>query len=215
VVDSNELTAEARIRRSALRLFAERGYEASTVRAIAEDAGVSPGLILHHFGSKERLRDAVSDEVVATISHFVDDHMPTDAPISEQFEAPEASFRELFTTRPELGAYIRRLFFEGNEAGTLILRRFMLISRKLSAALEERGWMREAPDPEMRDLQLIVLEMGPVLFYPLLAAYFESPPLTEDLHQRWVESEFDLFMHGLFTAEAPQAQGASRKESAD
>jgi AcrR family transcriptional regulator len=215
VSDTSELTAEARIRRSALRLFAERGYQATTVRAIAGDAGVSPGLILHHYRSKEGLHDAVSDEVVAIILRFVDDHMSSDAPISEQFEAPEASFRALFTTRPELGAYIRRLFFEGSEAGVLILRQFMLISRKLSAAFEERGWMREVPDPEMRDLQLIVLEMGPVLFYPLLAAYFETPPLTEEVHGRWVASEFDLFMRGLFTPEAPQVRAESRNEGTD
>jgi hypothetical protein len=137
--------------------------------------------------------------------------MPTDDPIEEQFEAPEASFRALFTERPELGAYIRRLFFDGDEAGLEILRQFVDISRRLSAAFEARGWMREAPDPQMRDLQLIILEMGPVLFYPLLAAYFETPPLTEEVHHRWVASEFDIFMHGLFTDAAPRYGESERK----
>lgn len=35
--------------------FAETGYTATTLRAIAGDAGVDPALILHHFGSKEAL----------------------------------------------------------------------------------------------------------------------------------------------------------------
>ncbi|MEV6925064.1 helix-turn-helix domain-containing protein [Dactylosporangium sp. NPDC051485] len=53
-----DLTARARIRDAAIALFAERGAGATTVRDIAEQAGVSPGLLRHHFGSKEALREA-------------------------------------------------------------------------------------------------------------------------------------------------------------
>jgi len=52
-----DLTSRARIRDAAIRLFAERG-EATTVKDITEAAGVSPGLLRHHFGSKEALREA-------------------------------------------------------------------------------------------------------------------------------------------------------------
>jgi TetR/AcrR family transcriptional regulator, regulator of cefoperazone and chloramphenicol sensitivity len=53
-----DLTGRARIRDAAIRLFAERGIDGTTVRDIAETAGVSPGLLRHHFGSKEALRQA-------------------------------------------------------------------------------------------------------------------------------------------------------------
>src|SRR6266545_3920627 len=53
-----DLTARARIRDAALRLFAERGVDGATIRDIAKAAGVSAGLVRHHFGSKEALRDA-------------------------------------------------------------------------------------------------------------------------------------------------------------
>jgi AcrR family transcriptional regulator len=53
-----DLTARARIREAALRHFAEEGYQGATIRAIAGTAGVSPGLLRHHFGSKEELRAA-------------------------------------------------------------------------------------------------------------------------------------------------------------
>ena len=36
-------------------LFAERGYQATTVRAIAAAAGVTPAMIHHFFGSKEKV----------------------------------------------------------------------------------------------------------------------------------------------------------------
>ena len=55
---AEDLTARARIRDAALRLFAERGLDGTTIRDIAKEAGVSGGLIRHHFGSKDDLRAA-------------------------------------------------------------------------------------------------------------------------------------------------------------
>ena len=40
---------------AARSLFAGTGYAATTLRAVANKAGVDPALILHHFGSKEAL----------------------------------------------------------------------------------------------------------------------------------------------------------------
>jgi TetR/AcrR family transcriptional regulator, regulator of cefoperazone and chloramphenicol sensitivity len=62
---ADDLTARARIRDAALRQFAEQGFERSTIRGIAATAGVSPGLVRHHFGSKEALRDAVDEHVLS------------------------------------------------------------------------------------------------------------------------------------------------------
>jgi AcrR family transcriptional regulator len=46
---------QARILTSARRLFAESGYDRTTIRAVATAAGVDPGLVMHYFGSKEQL----------------------------------------------------------------------------------------------------------------------------------------------------------------
>ena len=48
-----------RLIKVAMALFAERGFDGVTVRDIATAAGVSVGLMNHHFGSKEGLRTAV------------------------------------------------------------------------------------------------------------------------------------------------------------
>ncbi|MEV0424746.1 TetR/AcrR family transcriptional regulator [Streptosporangium canum] len=46
---------------TALRLFRERGYEATTMRAIAAEAGVSVGNAYYYFASKEALIQAYYD----------------------------------------------------------------------------------------------------------------------------------------------------------
>jgi hypothetical protein len=43
------------IAEAALRLFREQGYEATTMRAIAKEAGVATGNAYYYFGSKEEL----------------------------------------------------------------------------------------------------------------------------------------------------------------
>ncbi|MPY78894.1 MAG: TetR family transcriptional regulator [Actinophytocola sp.] len=40
---------------SARGLFAEHGFDATTIRAIAADAGVNPALVHHFFGSKDQV----------------------------------------------------------------------------------------------------------------------------------------------------------------
>src|SRR5712671_6454217 len=61
---NSDLTAVARIRDAALQEFATRGVAATSIRDIARAAGVSPGLVQHHFRSKAGLRRAVEQVVV-------------------------------------------------------------------------------------------------------------------------------------------------------
>ncbi|WP_277953891.1 TetR/AcrR family transcriptional regulator [Saccharopolyspora soli] len=65
--DPEDLTARARIRDAALRHFGEHGFERATIRGIAETAGVSSGLVRHHFGSKQALREACDDHLVKVL----------------------------------------------------------------------------------------------------------------------------------------------------
>ena len=69
-----DLTARARIRVAALKHFAEGGYERTTIRGIAQTAGVSPGLLRHHYGSKEALREAC-DAYVLEILHRINNRL--------------------------------------------------------------------------------------------------------------------------------------------
>lgn len=46
-------------------LFADRGYRATTVRDIAEGAGILSGSLYHHFDSKEAIVDAILSRFIA------------------------------------------------------------------------------------------------------------------------------------------------------
>ncbi len=60
--------ARDRIVRAALVQFANHGFRGASIRGIASAADVSPGLIQHHFGTKDGLRKACDDHVMAYLS---------------------------------------------------------------------------------------------------------------------------------------------------
>lgn len=62
-----DLTTRARIRDAAMAAFADKGFRGATMRGIAAGAGVSLGLVQHHFGSKERLRAACDERVLELV----------------------------------------------------------------------------------------------------------------------------------------------------
>jgi len=68
--EPEDLTARARIRHAALLQFGEHGFDRATIRGIADAAGVSSGLVRHHFGSKEALRDACDDYLIRVIGRI-------------------------------------------------------------------------------------------------------------------------------------------------
>ena len=64
---NKDRTARAAIREAALRPFARCGVDGVTFRVVAPAAGVSPALVIRHYGSKEQLREAVDGQVAATL----------------------------------------------------------------------------------------------------------------------------------------------------
>lgn len=70
------LDARDKLLEAALSAFAEHGFHGATVRDISRRAGVSQGLITHHFGDKERLwnllGDRVSEDFLAYLTPTID-----------------------------------------------------------------------------------------------------------------------------------------------
>src|SRR5437660_9877993 len=65
-VEQGRLTRE-RLIATATRLFAERGYDATSIETVLHEAEVSRGALYHHFGNKEALFEAVLEAVEASI----------------------------------------------------------------------------------------------------------------------------------------------------
>jgi AcrR family transcriptional regulator len=123
-------TREA-IAAAARRMFGELGYERATIRAIANEAGVDPALVVHFFGSKQQLFLAVMDlpfapeEVLPTI--FAGDR----AQAGERFARFIVGVLEDARARSVLTGMVRAATSEPEAARMLR----ELISRRVFAAI--------------------------------------------------------------------------------
>lgn len=114
-----------RILDAALASFAGRGYEATSLDAIGTAIGVRKQTILHHFGSKQALLEAVVDRSAAELSAALEVAL---ARAGRGFDRIEALVRAVFRLagrRPELLGLLREVSRLGPPAAT-----------RLTAALE-------------------------------------------------------------------------------
>ncbi|MEV7276711.1 TetR family transcriptional regulator [Streptomyces sp. NPDC093111] len=135
--------ARERILEAARSQFAERGYDKTSVRGIAKDAGVDPALVHHYFGTKDEVFAAaieVSFEPATAIPLIVGG--PREA-IGERLARFFLSVWENPATRAPLLAVVRSALT--HEAAAKVLRGFVL--RRL---LERIAADLDVPDPKLR-----------------------------------------------------------------
>ena len=65
---ADSLVTRERLLTSSLRLFSERGYEGTSLRAITDAAGVNLAAANYHFGSKQKLLQATFQTALAPIN---------------------------------------------------------------------------------------------------------------------------------------------------
>lgn len=110
-----ELSTRARILEAALRRFAAEGLSAP-LRTIATDAGVSPGLIIHHFGSADQLRLACDRHVMEETTRSKTDLLTPGAGAAAML----TQLAQLEEYTPLIGYVLRRLQAGGTPARRLI-----------------------------------------------------------------------------------------------
>jgi|RhiMethySRZTD1v2_1073278.scaffolds.fasta_scaffold149508_2 AcrR family transcriptional regulator len=104
----------------ATRLFAARGFDATPLQAIADELGASKQAILHHFGTKERLRDAVFEAMLAHWQAALPRLLAASAS-EDRFDAVLGELRRFFTDDPDRARLVvREMLDRPNEIGRLL-----------------------------------------------------------------------------------------------
>jgi len=206
--DPRDLTARATIRNAALRLFAQRGPDAVTVREIAAQAGVSPALVLHHFGSKDGLRAEV-DRYASEAFDAVFEAMPADE-LAQVLagEAPAGSLAEAFARGfphgSPLPAYLGRLLLTHDPAGAALFGRWHAMTRRLLDTMVEAGVARPSGDPAVRAAFFLVNDLALILLRTEIATVIGADPLTSDGIERWAREASVVYAEGAFRSPAKE-----------
>jgi AcrR family transcriptional regulator len=171
---SSDLTGYARIRNAALECFARDGFEASSVRAIARTAGVSPGLVQHHFRTKLDLREAVHEHVVAlAAAPFAD--LPPPSRDGDPFEELGERITRLLSEYPDALRYAARATLEGDQAAIDLFGAFVAIARTQWEQLARAGRLRADLDLDWAALHPVIFNLGVVLFREAIERHLPQP----------------------------------------
>ncbi|WP_328387923.1 TetR/AcrR family transcriptional regulator [Nocardia sp. NBC_00416] len=160
---SDDLNTRARIRDAALVLFGEEGFGVG-VRAIAAAAGVSPGLVNHHFGSKDGLRRECDDQVRAIIRESKMSYMNRPSPGNMLQQLAEI---EEFA--PVI-AYIMRSFQAGGELAAVLFEHMVEDVEQYIEAGIASGAVRKPRDPKAMARYLATVNGGGMLLFLRLRA---------------------------------------------
>jgi AcrR family transcriptional regulator len=186
-----DLTARARIRDAAIRLFAERGIEGTTVRDVTQAAGVSPGLLRHHFGSKEALREACDRYVLDRIVKIKEELLLEDKMASPGF-LPSVHPTILLSYK-----YVTRALLDGSPRAAAMFDDMV--------TLTEQWISKNAPevteDYRAYAAVLVGMQSGMLAMHDHVSRALGVDIFTTDGHLRMAGALTDFYSHPLLDPE--------------
>ena len=197
---SDDRTARARIRDEALRLFAERGPDAVTMRDIATAADVSPALLIRHYGSKDGLVEAVDQHVLAALEALLTqvtrqggDNGLQPAGVPTMLDA----FAIYLPPDSAIPDYLGRMLITGGAVGSALFSRLYEISKDALGSMVAAGAAEAGDDPAVRAAFLMVNDLAVLTLRRHLADVLGVDPLSTAGMGRWATEVFAIYRDGL------------------
>jgi AcrR family transcriptional regulator len=188
---SDDRTAVARIRDAAIEQWGERGFNAG-LRSIAEAAGVSAALVIHHFGSKEGLRKVCDDYIAEEIRGGKSASLQTKDP-ADWF----AQMAEIESYAP-LMAYLVRSMQSGSDLAKMMWQRMIDNAEEYLEEGVRSGLLKPSRDPRARARYLGMSSGGGFLLYLQL---HENPTdlraVLRDYGEEMVLPALEVYTEGL------------------
>jgi AcrR family transcriptional regulator len=190
---ADDLTALARIRDAAILRFGDQGFGVG-LRSIAEAAGVSAALVIHHFGSKDGLRRACDAYVAEEIRNSKSEAMQSSDPATWF-----AAMAEIEEYAPMMAYLVRSMQSGGELARTL----WHTMIDNAESYLDEgvrNGILKPSRDPKARARYLAITGGGGFLLYIQM---HETPTdlrtVLRDYANDMVLPALELYTNGLMT----------------
>jgi TetR/AcrR family transcriptional regulator, regulator of cefoperazone and chloramphenicol sensitivity len=188
---TDDLTTTARIRDAAIELMGRDGFGTS-VRAIATAADVSPGLVIHHFGSKDGLRRACDEYIAETVRATKSATIQSSDPAT--WFAQMAAIEEY---APMMG-YLMRSLQSGGELAKTLWRTMIDNTEQYMAEGVRAGTIKPSADPRARARFLAMAGGGGFLLY--LQMHDDPTNLRAVLHdyaEQMILPALEVYSQGL------------------
>jgi AcrR family transcriptional regulator len=190
---ADDLTAVARIRDAAIDQVGQHGFRVG-LRAIAQAAGVSAALVIHHFGSKDGLLQACDDYILEAIHESKSESLKSADPTSWF-----AQMAEIESYAPKM-AYLVRSMQSGSDLAKTFWQRMIENAEEYIDEGVRAGILKPSRDPKARAKYLSMINGGGLLLYIQM---HDNPTdlraVLRDYSEDVMLPALELFTNGLMT----------------
>lgn len=185
----------ARIRDAAVGLFGAHGAAAVSIRRIAAAADASPALVIHHFGSKEKLREACDAHILEEVLGRKRAALETEG--GDLASTMQRWLADVETHRSSLD-YLARMMTDGSPAGERLFDDLVERTENMLREGVDSGRMRPARDPRMTAVLIAAYGIVPLLLERHIGRSLGDAGLTAGVVRRMTLPTLELYTHGLY-----------------
>ncbi len=208
-----EPSVRERILAEAMHLVASKGYEATSIQAIADAVGIRKQSLLYHFPSKENLHECLIEQLVARWNDVLPKVMLAATNSRGRFEAVMRTVVEFFAENPDRARLLLREVLDRPEE----MRRVMMLhSQVWSSALrnyiqdgQELGSVDPGLDPEAYILHILTIILSGLATFSTMSVVLEQGTSTgrgETELERYVDEMMRIAQASLFVKRSSQSR---------
>ena len=176
-----------RILKSALELFSDKGYEATSVREICEAAGITKPTLYHFYGSKEGVYRALVEGALERFRADIQRALSGEVPLRERLGRMARAYVDAAMREPDLARFVMALSHNPQHSApaTDFVGFYNGLLTEIGRAVDSAVVRGEiAPGPTSVRLLVLMGALGEALCGHLLSG---QPPLTHELADSLVE----------------------------
>ena len=194
VIDSKEHLIEV-----AVNVLAREGFAGSSLRMIAVEAGVSPALLVHHFGSRQGL---IEEAINKTLGEWLD---AKDVLTAEGLTEALKQWPEVAEDGQTKLQFFKQLMVAGGKPAQHLFERMVFEAKSRLEVFQNQGLMKPMSDVESAAVLMASYALAPLLMgeqiKKVLGGDFFDPKVSERLALSSVE---------LFGLSLPAGKGAAK-----
>jgi AcrR family transcriptional regulator len=197
-------TSPDRILDAALSSFSGRGFEATSLDALARGLDLTKQTILHHFGSKDGLLVAVMDRAVAEVGAVIDETLASGRTRRSAMQAVVRAAYSLAGQRPELLGFMREVGRLGPAQNAQLAAHLEPLTTRATTFLrDEMGAAARPQDPRRAVYAAYASVLGAVTEFEVLRQLGEQPSARLLVRRR---SELLRYLDDLLNESASRAK---------
>ena len=187
-IDSKERLVEV-----AAAVFAREGFSGTSLRMIAVEAGVSAALLVHHFGSKQKL---IEETISLTLGEWMQQKdQLTELPLSEAL----AQWPNTAADGKQKLDFFKQVMLAGGKPAQHLLERMHFEAKERLMKMTDSGMMRDVADIDTAALLLAVYGLAPLMLSDSIKKILGGDITDSAISEKLAKSSFELF--ALFPGE--------------